>query len=137
SGLTFAAAVDGQTLEIRNGTSTAITAAARWTATDLADGNLGMPLFLDADGSPFTNALGGQGQKLGFAARITINPKVVQDNTLLVKYDSGTAAGDSARVEYLVDQFKGMRFGSNTAVGANGGGFRMSGSLSDMVNQMV
>lgn len=129
---------DGTKLTIRNNaTATATTTTSRWTATDLADGDLGMPLFLDADGSPFTNALGGQGQKLGFAARITINPKVVQDNTLLVKYDSGTAAGDSARVEYLVDQFKNLRFGSNTAVGANGGGFRMSGSLTDMVNQMV
>jgi flagellar hook-associated protein 1 FlgK len=125
-------------LQIRNnGNATTVGATSRWTATGLTDGDLGVPLFLDADGKPFTNALGGEGQRLGFAARITINPAVVQDNTLLVRYEAGTAAGDSKRVEYLVDQFKNLRFGSNTAVGANGGGFRMSGSLTDMVNQMV
>jgi flagellar hook-associated protein 1 FlgK len=129
---------DGTSLTIRNnGSATVASAMSRWTATDVSNGELGMPLFLDADGKPFTNALGGEGQRLGFAARITINPAVVQDNNLLVKYDAGTAAGDSKRVEYLVDQFKGLRFGSNTAVGANGGGFRMNGSLTDMVNQMV
>lgn len=125
-------------LQLRNnGNATALTATSRWTATSLSDGDLGMPLFLDADGSPFTNALGGQGQKLGFAARITINPAVVQDNNLLVKYDGGTASGDSKRVEYLVDQFATMRFGSNSSAGAKNGGFRMSGSLTDMVNQLV
>jgi flagellar hook-associated protein 1 FlgK len=126
------------TLEVRSNADAAmVSAMSRWTATDLAAGELGMPLFVDALGAPFTNALGGEGQRLGFAARITINPAVVQDNTLLVKYESGTAAGDSQRVEYLVDQFKNLRFGNNAAVGPNGGGFRMNGSLTDMVNQMI
>ncbi|MCW5721349.1 MAG: flagellar hook-associated protein FlgK, partial [Devosia sp.] len=126
------------TLEIRNnGNATMVSATSRWTATELSSGDLGLPLFLDSEGRAFTNALGGQGQKLGFAARITINPAVVQDNTLLVNYASGTASGDSKRVDYLVDQFASLRFGANSAVGAKNGGFRLSGSLSDMVNQMV
>lgn len=137
-GPNFSFAAGTTTLEVRNnGNAAMVSAMSRWTATDLTSGELGMPLFLDADGKPFTNALGGEGQRLGFAARITINPAVVQDNTLLVKYQPGTAAGDSKRVEYLVDQFKGMRFGNNAAVGPNGGGFRMNGSLTDMVNQMI
>lgn len=138
TGPTFAAS--GSNLSIlTSGMSTPTVATSRWTATEstTAEGNLGMPLFLDANGKPFTNALGGQGQRLGFAGRITINPDVVADNTLLVKYKNGSATGDSARVDYLVDQFQSLRFTSNSKVGVNNGGFRLSGSLSDMVGQMV
>jgi flagellar hook-associated protein 1 FlgK len=126
----------GSTIEVRaNGTP--INASTRWTATDLQGGQLGMPLFLDAEGKPFTNSLAGAGQRLGFAGRITINPAVVNDNTLLVNYTATTASGDSKRVDYLVDQFGSMRFGSNTMVGAKNGGFRLSGTLSDMVSQVM
>jgi flagellar hook-associated protein 1 FlgK len=128
----------GSTIEVRaNGNGTPINASTRWTATDLQGGQLGMPLFLDAEGKPFTNSLAGAGQRLGFAGRITINPAVVNDNTLLVNYTATTASGDSKRVDYLVDQFGSMRFGSNTMVGAKNGGFRLSGTLSDMVSQVM
>jgi flagellar hook-associated protein 1 len=124
---------------VANGNSSMVAASGRWTATEFTspEGHLGLPLFLDANGKPFTNALGGQGQRLVFAGRITINPDVVADNTLLVQYKSGTAAGDSARVDYLVKQFDSLRFTSNSKVGLNNGGFRLSGSLSDMVSQMM
>lgn len=128
----------GSTLEVRaNGNGTPINATSRWTATDLQGGQLAMPLFLDAEGKPFTNSLAGQGQRLGFAGRITINPAVVADNTLLVNYNATTASGDNKRVDYIAEQFNNMRFGSNTQVGAKNGGFRLSGSLSDMVSQVM
>lgn len=128
----------GSTLEVRaNGNGTPINATARWTATDLQGGQLGMPLFLDAEGKPFTNSLSGTGQRLGFAGRITINPAVVTDNTLLVNYTATTASGDSKRVDYLVEQFGSMRFASNSMVGAKNGGFRLSGTLTDMVSQVM
>lgn len=128
----------GSTLEVRaNGNGTPINASTRWTATDLQGGQMGMPLFLDAEGKPFTNSLSGSGQRLGFAGRITINPAVVADNTLLVNYSATTASGDSKRVDYITEQFNNMRFGSNSQVGAKSGGFRLSGSLSDMVSQVM
>lgn len=128
----------GSTLEVRaNGNGTPINAATRWTATDLQGGQLAMPLFLDAEGKPFTNSLAGRGQRLGFAGRITINPAVVADNTLLVNYNATTASGDNKRVDYIAEQFNNMRFGSNSQVGAKNGGFRLSGSLSDMVSQVM
>lgn len=129
---------DPAALEIRaNGNGTPINASTRWTATDLQGGQMGMPLFLDAEGKPFTNSLSGSGQRLGFAGRITINPAVVADNTLLVNYSTTTASGDSKRVDYITEQFNNMRFGSNSQVGAKSGGFRLSGSLSDMVSQVM
>lgn len=135
-GPTFSGA--GSTLEVRaNGNGTPINASTRWTATDLQGGQLGMPLFLDAEGKPFTNSLSGTGQRLGFAGRIAINPAVVTDNTLLVNYTASTASGDSKRVDYLMEQFDSMRFGSNTMVGAKNGGFRLSGTLTDMVSQVM
>ena len=128
----------GSTLEVRaNGNGTPINASSRWTATDLQGGQFGMPLFLDAEGKPFTNSLSGSGQRLGFAGRITINPAVVADNTLLVNYTASTAAGDSKRVDYLTAQFDSMRFGSNTTIGGKNGGFRLSGTLTDMVSQVM
>jgi flagellar hook-associated protein 1 FlgK len=128
----------GSTLEVRaNGNGTPINASTRWTATDLQGGQLGMPLFLDAEGKPFTNSLSGSGQRLGFAGRITINPAVVADNTLLVNYSATTASGDSKRVDYITEQFNNMRFGSNSQVGSKNGGFRLSGSLGDMVSQVM
>jgi flagellar hook-associated protein 1 FlgK len=96
-----------------------------------------MPLFLDAEGKPFTNSLSGNGQRLGFAGRININPAVVADNTLLVNYNATTASGDNKRVNYIAEQFDSMRFGSNSMVGAKNGGFRLSGSLTDMISQVM
>ncbi|KRA99236.1 hypothetical protein ASD83_01525 [Devosia sp. Root685] len=128
----------GSTLEVRaNGNGTPINASTRWTATDLQGGQLGMPLFLDAEGKPFTNSLAGNGQRLGFAGRIVINPAVVADNTLLVNYNATTASGDNKRAEYITEQFNSMRFGSNSMVGAKNGGFRLSGSLTDMISQVM
>jgi flagellar hook-associated protein 1 FlgK len=131
----------GATLSIRgNGNSTPISAMTRWTADQLQSGggSLGIPLFLDSNGNQaFTNSLSGQGQRLGFAGRIVVNPAVVTDNRTLINYSSDTASGDSKRVEYLVTQFDTMRFGSNSLVGSKSGGFRLSGSLSDMVTQVM
>jgi flagellar hook-associated protein 1 FlgK len=128
----------GSTLEVRaNGNGTPINATARWTATELQSGQLGLPLFLDAEGKPFTNSLAGQGQRLGFAGRITVNPAVATDNTLLVNYSATTASGDSKRIDYIAEQFGSMRFGSNTMVGTQNGGFRLSGTLSDMISQVM
>lgn len=138
AGPTFSGA--GSTLSVRsNGNATPTNATARWTATETTspDGHLGFPLFLDAEGKPFTNSLSGQGQRLGFAGRITVNPAVIADNRLLVNYTAGTATGDSKRVDYIVDQFANMRFGSNSTVGYKNGGFRLSGTVSDLVTQLI
>jgi len=129
----------GSTLSVRaNGNSTPVSASTRWTADELSAGTLGMPLFIDSDGNKaFTNSLSGRGQRLGFAGRIVVNPAVVTDNKTLVNYTATTASGDSKRVDYLVDQFENMRFGSNSLVGSKNGGFRLSGSLTAMVTQVM
>lgn len=138
-GPTFASG-GGSTLQLRdNNNAKAASASARWTAKDLQGGagQLGLQLFVDSGDVPFTDSLSGQGQRLGFAARITVNSELLKDNKLLVNYDPATASGDSKRADYLVNQFKTMRFGSNTTVGSANGGFRLSGTITDMVGQTV
>ena len=136
AGPTFSGA--GTTLSVlTNANAVPTQALSRWTATETSGGQLGLPLFVDDRGQPFTNSLSGVGQRLGFAGRITVNPDVIADNKLLVNYSGTTAAGDSKRAEYLVDQFSTMRFGSNSTVGNKNGGFRLAGSLSDLVSQTM
>jgi len=112
---------------------------ARTTATADQDGNLALPLFLDANGNgtPYTGSIDGQGQKTGFAGRIQINAAIVADNTKLVKYDGAAGSGDSARVDYIVNQFKTMKFSSEYRAAPELGNFRLNGTLGDMVTQTV
>jgi flagellar hook-associated protein 1 len=72
--------------------------SARVTATGLQDEGLGIPLFTDA-GQPYTASLNAGSQKLGFAGRISVNPAVLADNELLVRYVSNpeTPLGDASR----------------------------------------
>jgi len=112
---------------------------ARWTSPNAQGGagELGLQLFVDSGDKAFTNSLEGQGQKLGFAGRITINSALLDDNKLLVNYDPTTASGDSKRADYIVNQFKTMKFSSESRSGTELGNFRLSGTLTDMVNQTV
>jgi flagellar hook-associated protein 1 FlgK len=112
---------------------------ARWTSDNNQGGvgELGLQLFVDSGDKAYTGSLEGQGQKLGFAARITLNTAVINDNKLLVSYDAAAGTGDSKRADYIVNQFKTMRFTSSTPASQDTGGFRLSGTLSDMVSQTV
>ncbi|TCT06462.1 flagellar hook-associated protein FlgK [Tepidamorphus gemmatus] len=70
------------------------------TATDFTSG-LGIPLFVDG-GFPYTGNLDAIPQQLGFAGRISVNPALLNDNALLVRYGSGTMEGDPARPAELL-----------------------------------
>ena len=138
TGITFADNA-GKLSETGSGGIVINSMTARTTATSNQDGNLALPLFLDANGNgtPYTGAVDGLGQKLGFAGRIKINPAVVADNTMLVKYSGSSASGDSARVDYIVNQFKTMKFASEYRASPELGNFRLNGTLGDIVNQTV
>ena len=60
----------------------------------------GLAVFTDGpSGTPYTGALEDGGQKLGFAARIQVNPAVSADSSTLVTYSTSppTPAGDQSR----------------------------------------
>jgi len=140
TGISFSEDTGNGQLKVVGSGGVAINAmTARTTATSNQDGNLALPLFLDANGggTAYTGSLEGLGQKTGFAGRIQINAAIVADNTLLVKYDGSAGSGDSARVDYIVNQFKTMRFASEYRAAPELGNFRLNGTLSDIVNQTV
>lgn len=69
------------------------------TATTLADDGTQLPLFTDTGNRPYSAALDGLDQKVGFAARIQVNGDVMADTSWLVTYETipVTGAGDSTR----------------------------------------
>jgi flagellar hook-associated protein 1 FlgK len=112
---------------------------ARWTSQNAqgGSGQLGLQLFVDSGDAAYTNSLDGREQKLGFAGRITINSAVLNDNRLLANYDPAAGSGDSKRADHIVDQFKTMKFSSESRANTELGNFRLSGTLTDMVNQTI
>src|SRR5690606_22285667 len=67
----------------------------RSTVTANQGAGLGLSLFVDAGNTDFTNSLDGDGQRLGFAARISVNSNILRDSALMVSYALGSSLGDA------------------------------------------
>ena len=114
------------------------TGVTRTTSTGLRDGNLGFNLFVDQGNSSFTNNIDANPpQKQGFAARISINSAVLADNRLMVQYKDGNTLGDSDRASHVIDQMNKMKFVSGDDPVASNGKFQLSGTLGEMISQVV
>ena len=107
------------------------------TATALQNGALGLNLFVDDNGAPFTDSLSGNGQKLGFGARISVNSAILSDNKYLVQYQVGGSMGDDDRANYLLDQVTNMRFGTPQSNLSELGAFRLGGTVDDLISQTM
>ena len=118
-------------------TSDVTSLTARPTATGTQGEGLGLALFLDANGQPFTNALDGTPQKLGFAARIVLNPAVAADNTLLVRYEASTPLGDAARPQYILDKLNNLAFAVSAGAGYAASNFGFTASAGQLIEQMM
>ncbi len=113
-------------------------AVARSTSTGLQGAGLGFNLFVDQGNSAFTNNLDGKPpQKQGFAARISLNTAVLNDNRLLVQYQVGGTLGDAERADYVIDQLEQMKFVSGGTPEANAGRFQLAGNLTEVIGQVV
>jgi len=131
----------GTTLQIVDdgvaGTSDINSLASHTTVTANQGAGLAFSLFVDSGNASFTNSLDGDGQKVGFAGRITINSEVITDNTLLVRYDASASLGESDRPDYLLSQLENMFFISDETSSPETGSYRLSGSAQDMIGQML
>lgn len=137
----FTVSGSGTTLTVLDdgaaGTTDVTAATSHATATSLQNGGLALNLFVDNNGDDFTDSLGGKTQKLGFAARITVNPAILSDNKYLVQFQAGGSMGDDDRANYLLDQLSNMRFATpQTSVGELGS-FRLGGTVSDLISQTM
>lgn len=111
--------------------------SATATATSLTGGSSELPFFTDGS-VPFTGAVTGLGpESLGFAGRITVNRALAADPSKLIVFQSGTAAGDSTRPDFIVQQLTGtaMQFSPDTGVGAAGAPF--SGTITTFLRQVI
>ncbi|MFC3691712.1 flagellar hook-associated protein FlgK [Chenggangzhangella methanolivorans] len=111
--------------------------SSKLTATALSGDGLAIPLFVDGSGSkPFSGSLDGGSQQAGFAARITVNPALLADDSKLVAYDATTAAGDPARAEYLRDALTADRsFSASSGLGSTNRPF--TGSIAEFANGVI
>jgi flagellar hook-associated protein 1 FlgK len=111
--------------------------STKTTVTSLAGGGAELPFFTDGM-SPFTGAITGLGaESVGFAGRIAVNPALLADPSALVVYQSGTAAGDSTRPDFLYQQLTAtpQTFNSNSGIGTGAAPF--SGSLTTFLRQVI
>ncbi|WP_374620201.1 flagellar hook-associated protein FlgK [Devosia sp.] len=119
------------------GTTDMVSASSRWTSTGLQNGDLAINLFVDFNNADYTNALDGNGQRLGFAGRIQVNTEILADNKLLVQYQATTSLGDAKRVDSLVDNLGSMRFAGSLGTTGQNASFRLAGTVSDFISQAI
>ncbi len=85
----------------------------------------------------YTNFLEGGGQKLGFASRIQLNTALIDDNSLLIKYDAATSMGNQLRPADLLNRFANttITFNANSGVGTKSAPF--NGTIDAFTRQVV
>jgi flagellar hook-associated protein 1 FlgK len=109
------------------------------TTTTFTSGDPSLPFFVDGSAAqPYTNYLTEIGpQKLGFASRIRVNPALQADPSLLVRFDTNTAAGDPTRPLFIEQQLTTVtqQFSPSTGIGAVNGPYQ--GSIADFIRQAV
>lgn len=107
------------------------------TVTSFSSGNSQMPLFLDGS-SPYTGAFSSAGvQSQGLAARIAVNGAIITDPSQLVVYQSGTAAGDATRPNFILNQLTNgaLTFNPNSGIGSLASPY--SGTLGAFLQQVI
>lgn len=119
-------------------TSDILSVSATVTPAALADGTTGLALFVDgSNGTIFSNSLDGQGQKAGFASRITINPAIIADDTLLVAYNTGTPMGDTTRPLDLLARLTSNSRTYDPEAGIGGAATPFNGSIDEFARRIV
>ncbi|WP_029040899.1 flagellar hook-associated protein FlgK [Cucumibacter marinus] len=111
--------------------------SSSYTVTGAQDGTSAMPLFTDGTSTAYTGSLDGSTQRLGFAARIQVNQSVLNNNSLLVKYDAGTAAGDNTRPNFLLDRLSSATFEASTDTGLSQINAKLSGNVRTLIEQTI
>ena len=113
--------------------------SASITTSTFNSGDPTMPFFVDGGtGGLYTNAVyPGSRQKLGYAARIALNPALLEDPSRLIAYAPGTAQGDPTRPDFLEQQLTAATqlFSAETGIGSENGPY--SGTLADFVRQTI
>ena len=129
----------GNTLRIMDdglGTATVNSAGATSTATSVT-GSVNLPLFTDGT-SPYTDKLGTAGpQSQGYAARITVNGNIIADPSTLIRYQSGVAAADATRPNFIYNQMASASLAYSPTAGIGSTLAPFSGTPSSYLSQLI
>jgi len=107
------------------------------TATSLTGGSSELPFFTDGL-QPYTGAVTALGsQSIGLAGRISVNGALAADPSKLVVYQTGTAAGDSTRPDFIYRQLtdSALQYSPSTGIGTANAPF--SGSVTTYLRQVI
>ena len=118
-------------------TSTIDGLIASYTAGNVQDGNLALPLFVDTANAAFTNSLDVVAQKIGFAGRISINSAVRLDNSLLVQFSSTSSLGDASRANDILERLDNSSFSGDVTSTKTMGQIQLQGNVGALVSQML
>ncbi len=116
--------------------STIDAASATVTRTGFASG-AELPLFTDASAA-YSGAITSNGSQVtGLAGRIAVNGQILADPSKLVLYQSGTAAGDATRPNFILSRLvdSPLTFSSRAGIGSQSSPF--TGSLSNYLRQVI
>jgi len=109
------------------------------TATTLVDNGLALALFTDgAGGAAFTDSIDSN-QRLGYAARITVNPGIVADQASLVVYSTSppTASGDATRPNELLSRLVDGTTTFSAATGLGSVGSPVTETIGDFTLRFI
>ncbi len=131
------------TLSASTDTATAPHAALRTVNGEISvsgvqDGHQEFPLFVDSStGQAYTGLTNGADNINGLAARISVNPKVVADPSLTVKYDSSTLSGDGTRPQAILDALDGRTYAYSATIGIGSASTPFTGSFEGLLSQVI
>lgn len=96
------------------------------------------PLFIDGStGKAYTGLTNGADTITGLAARISVNPKVVADPSLTVKYSSNTLSGDGTRPQALLDALDGRVYSYSASIGIGSTTSPFKGTFEGLLSQVI
>lgn len=131
------------TLSASTDTATAPHATLRTVSGEISvsgeqDGHQEFPLFVDSStGKAYTGLTNGTDNITGLAARISVNPKVVADPSLTVKYDSSTLSGDGTRPQAILDALDGRTYAYTATIGIGSASTPFTGSFEGLLSQVI
>jgi flagellar hook-associated protein 1 FlgK len=142
SGLNFSLSGSGstQTLSITSAASgvTVIAVSSTTTSTTTASGIPQVALFTDA-GSAYTGQYTAAGNEMtGLAGRITINPAILNNPSVLSNYQgSSTAAGDNKRSDFMFTQLTSASFSYSPSTGLGSAAQPFKSTLSNYLQSFI
>jgi flagellar hook-associated protein 1 FlgK len=123
-----------------NPTMTTFTAASVTTTalpTSLTSGSAELSLFTD-NGSAYTGAVSASGSQLtGLAGRLTVNAGLISDPSKLVTYSASTAAGDTTRSDFILNQLNNATFTYSPQSGVGSASAPFKGTLLSYMRQFT